>query len=297
LGAVVNEPGSQDPRAPRTQIAKWTVALHDRIGDHRSDYLPYALGASLFLVPVLVISRRYRAVRLLLFTLIVMCIAWLQMAFTENAGTGAHHPALMWPFPEFFIAVAFAETSLIWDNTGRWLLAAAVVILMAANLLTLNQYLYQFVRFGGGKGWSDAIFALSKQIPSFEAEQIFVPDWGIINPLTTLSRGRLPLRWEGDAFSSDHPPAIAIHDALEAFAAKNSIWVVHTPGNEMFAGVNARVDKMAAAAGYQKIELGQVRDQNQVPVFEIFRIVPRLGPKSPSSSVPSTTRTALRRHP
>lgn len=297
LGTVVSEPGSQDPRAPRTRIAKWTVALHDRLGDHRGDYLPYALGASLLLVPVLLAWRRYQAVRLLLFSLIVMCIAWLQMAFTENAGTGAHHPALMWPFPEFFIAVAFAETSLIWNNTGRWLLAAAVVILMAANLLTLNQYLYQFVRFGGGKGWSDAIFALSKQMPGFEAEQIFVPDWGIINPLTTLSRGRLPLRWEGDAFSSDHPPATAIHDALEAFAAKNSIWVAHTTGNEMFAGVNARLDKMAAAAGYQKIELRQVRDQNQVPVFEIFRIVPRPGPLSPSSAVLSTTRTALRRLP
>jgi hypothetical protein len=282
---VVSEPDSQDPRAPRTRIAKWTVVLHDRIGDRRSDFLPYAFGASLFLVPVLVILRRYRAVRLLLFTLIVMCIAWLQMAFTENAGTGAHHPALMWPFPELFIAVALTEASLAWKSTGRWLLAAAVLILMVTNLLTVNQYLYQFVRFGGGKGWSDAIFALSKQMPGFEAEQIFVPDWGIINPLTALGRGRLPLRWEGDAFSSDHPPATAIHDALEAFAAKNSIWVAHTTGNEMFAGVNARLDKMAAAAGYQKIELRQVRDQNQMPVFEIFRIVPRLGPMSPSRKV------------
>jgi len=273
LGNVVSEP-AQSPRIPRTQVGGWAVALHDRVGDHRSDYLPYAFAAGLFLVPLLLILRRHQGLRLLLFSLIVMCVAWLQMALTEGAGTGGHHPALMWPFPELFIAVAFAEASFAWKNVGRWMIAAAVVILMATNLLTLNQYLYQFVRFGGGKGWSDAIFALSNQIPGFQAEQIFLPDWGIINPLTTLSRGRLPLRWAGAAFSSDHPSEIAVHDALKAFAAKNSIWVEHTAENEMFAGVNARLDKMASEAGYQKIELRQVRDQNQKAIFDIFCILP-----------------------
>jgi hypothetical protein len=106
----------------------------------------------------------------------------------------------------------------------------------------------------------------------------------------TLSKGKLPLRWEADAFSSDHPRATAVHDALEAFAAKNSIWVEHTAGNEMFAGVNARLDKMASAAGYQKIELRQVRDGNNAPVFEIFRIEPSLGPL-PSSAALGTALT------
>lgn|GEM_PF-6758439 len=79
---------------------------------------------------------------------------------------------------------------------------------------------------------------------------------------------------------------------MEAFAAKNSIWVVHTAGNEMFAGVNARLDKMASADGYQKIELGQVRDGNQVPIFDIFRTVPRLGPLAPPATALSVTPTA-----
>ena len=288
FGTVVSEPGSQDPRVPHTQIAKWSVALHNRIGDRRTDYMPYALGASLLLLPVLLILRRYHAVRLLLFSLIVMCVAWLQMALTEGAGTGAHHPALLWPFPEFFVAVAFAEASLAWKNAGRWLLVAAVVFLMVTNLLTVNQYLYQFVLFGGAKGWSDAIYNLYDQLPGFQAEQIYIPDWGILNPLSTLSKGRLPLRWEADAFSSDNPPATAVRDALEAFAAKNSIWVVHTAGNEMFAGVNARLDRMTAAAGYRKIELRQVRDGNNVAIFDVFRTVPVLGPMP----LPSTARSS-----
>ncbi len=291
LGSLVSEP-APNPRIPRTQVGRWVVALHDRIGDRRTDYLPYAFIASVLLLPLLLAWRRHEAVRLLLFSLIVMCIAWLQMALTEGAGTGGHHPALMWPFPEFFIAVAFAEASLAWKNIGRWLLGAAVAFLMVTNLLTLNQYLYQFVLFGGGKGWSDAIFALSDQLPSFQAEQIFIPDWGIINPLVTLSKGSLPLRWEAEAFASDHPRPAAVHDAVEAFAARNSIWVAHTAGNEMFAGVNARLDKMASAAGYRKIELGQVRDESQGPIFEIFRIVPILSQVSPSNTALTKVRTA-----
>jgi hypothetical protein len=70
----------------------------------------------------------------------------------------------------------FARSSTVHalKNTGRWLLVAAVVFLMATNLLTVNQYLYQFVRFGGAKGWSDAIYPLYDQMPGFQAEQILV---------------------------------------------------------------------------------------------------------------------------
>ena len=291
LGSVVSEP-AQNPRIPRTQVGRWVVTLHDRIGDHRTDFLPYAFVASVLLLPLLLAWRRYQALRLLFFCLIVMCVAWLQMALTEGAGTGGHHPALMWPVPEFFIAVAFAEASLAWKNQGRWLLAAAVVFLMVTNLLTLNQYLYQFVRFGGGQGWSDAIFALSDRLPGFQAKQIFISDWGIINPLVTLSKGSLPLRWEAEAFASDHPRPAALQDAVEAFAAQNSIWVAHTAGNEMFAGANARLDQLAAAAGYRRIDLAQVRDESQVPIFEIFRIAPISNRVSPSNTALTKARPA-----
>jgi 4-amino-4-deoxy-L-arabinose transferase-like glycosyltransferase len=295
FGTVVSEPGIENPRIPQTLIGKWTVALHDRTGDRRYEYLPYAFGASLLLLPVLLTWRRYSAVRLLLFSLIVMSVAWSQMAFAEGAGMAGHHVALMWPFPHLFIAVALTEVCSRWRAGGRWLLAAAVVILMAANLLTLNQYLYQFVRFGGAKGWSDAIFALSRQMPGFKADQIFIPDWGIIGPLTTLSKGRLPVRWEGEALLSDQASAAAESEVLATFAAKNSIWVTHTAENEMFAGANARLDKMVSAAGYQRMELRQVRDQNHVAVFDVFRIVPRpismLGPMLPSDAMLGAART------
>ena len=192
LGYLVNEPGTQNSRVPETRIEQWSAALHDHVGEHRRDYLLYAFGGSLLLLPMLLIWWRYSAVRLLLFSLIVMSVAWLQMALTVGAGTGGHHPALMWPFPHLVIAVALAEASFRWKAAGGWLLAAAVAILMASNMLTVNQYLYQLARFGGAGSWDDAIYALSIQMPGFQAGKIFVADWGIFNPLSTLHQGKLP---------------------------------------------------------------------------------------------------------
>ncbi|MEO8052217.1 MAG: hypothetical protein ABI833_17545, partial [Acidobacteriota bacterium] len=163
-------------------------------------------------------------------------------------------------------------------------LAAILAILMASNILTLNQYLYQFVRFGGAGSWDDAMFALSNKVPSIQADEIFAADWGIFNSLTTLNGGQLPLQDDAFAFTVDNPPEFSQRLALESFARKNSIWVTRTTGNEMFPGANARLEKMASADGYRKIELGQVLDRNHRPVFEIFRIVPSPAPWLPLGS-------------
>ncbi len=178
----------------------------------------------------------------------------------------------MWPFPHLFISVALAEASFRWKTAGGWLFAAALAVLMASNMLTVNQYLYRLVRFGGAASWDDAIYSLSNQMAG--TGKIITGDWGISNPLLTLRQGTGPV-WElAYTFLSDPPSSLDEHAALEAFAEKESIWVSHTAGNEIFSGVNARVEKMAVAAGYQKIELGQVRDRNQRPMFDVFRFVP-----------------------
>ena len=216
------------------------MALHDRVGDHRSDFLPYAFGGSLLLLPVLLVWRRYAAVRLLVFSLIVMCAAWLQMALTENAGGGGHHPALMWPFPHLFIAIALAEASFRWKASGRWLLSAAVAILIVANLLTVNQYFYQSCGSAEPK-LKRRDYALSSQVPGFHADKNRDRGLGIAYQLLALHQGKLPLEEEEYTFLPDPPSEAAEQEALRAFAEKNSIWVTHTAGNETFLGGNSRI--------------------------------------------------------
>jgi len=38
--------------------------------------------------------------RAVLFALIAMTVAWLQMAITANAGGSVHHTILLWPLPQ-----------------------------------------------------------------------------------------------------------------------------------------------------------------------------------------------------
>ena len=69
----------------------------------------------------------------MLFCLIAMAVAWLQMAFTKDAGLGAHHVVLLWPLPQWFLAVAFVQAAawrpLRWKHAGTILLASAVLFL------------------------------------------------------------------------------------------------------------------------------------------------------------------------
>src|SRR5262249_16454845 len=57
--------------------------------------------------------------RAMLFAFVFMAAVWLLMAVTRNAGASVHHTALMWPFPQFFIAVAFgAEWPQRWKRVA-----------------------------------------------------------------------------------------------------------------------------------------------------------------------------------
>ena len=62
-----------------------------------------------------------------------MAVGWIQMAITKDAGLGAHHVTLLWPLPQWFLAVAFVQAAawrpLQWKNAGTILLAARVLFL------------------------------------------------------------------------------------------------------------------------------------------------------------------------
>lgn len=273
LGSVTNESTAPIPRTAENRAERWTIDLYSWTGDHRHEYMPYAFMAGVLLVPVLFFRRRFAAGRLLLFCLLALTVAWLQMAMTQGGGLGGHHPALLWPFPDLFIAVAISEATLWWRGAGRWLRVGLVVALIATNVLTVNQYLYQFTRFGSTANWSDAIVALSCKVSSFENAQIITADWGIANPLFTLGSGSLSLREEAYSLLSKNPSKVQKDDVYGAFAQRNAIWLAHTPGNETFAGVNTRLEKMAAEAGYRKMRIGTVADHNGRPIYEIFRLM------------------------
>ena len=114
-------------REPETTLEDISDTVHSVVGVryHYHNEMEPAFWVGLALVPLLWLTR---ARRTLLFCLIAMLVAWIQMAITKDAGLGAHHVSLLWPLPQWFLAVAFVQAAawrpLRWRNAGTILLAS-----------------------------------------------------------------------------------------------------------------------------------------------------------------------------
>ncbi len=235
--------------------------------------------AFLLAVALLPFIWRTRARKPALFCLIALAVAWLQMAFTKDAGLGAHHVVLLWPLPHWFLAVVFVEAT-AWrplerKHAGAILLAILVGFLAIDNLLLTNEYYYQLSAYGATKSWDDAIFRLSDEAAHIQAPELAVYDWGILNPLVTLHRDRLPLYVADQSFLA---PGIA-EDDRKFFMKRlrEDVWIGHTIDFQQLPGINDKILRTAREVGFEKRMIETIEDRNGRPVFEIFRFVPAAG--------------------
>lgn len=218
----------------------------------------WALAAALLLVPLWWPSRR-----VVLFGLILTVVAWLQMLFTENAGGGAHHVALLWPWPHFVVAAALASTA---DRLPKgWIVASLLTAAICiSSLLVVNQYLAQLVRHGTSNMWTDASLPLADYLRSFRTRRTVAMDWGIIDIIRMLDRGQTPISNAEDAIAPG-----ADENALRGILEGNPLLITHVDGREMNPGVNQRLKAMTERLGYRKILMKTVTDRNGRPVFEV----------------------------
>lgn len=258
------------PNTPQGALERASFALHKITGDrHRTVFEP-ALIAGVLLIPLL---WRTRARTPMLFAVITAAVTWSAMVMLDGGG-GAHHTVLLWPLPELLVAIAFAEASLKW-RFGTWAAGGVVSLLLVMNLVVLNQYLFQFVRNGSAGSWTDAIFSLAEALRETHASRVALVDWGYQDPLSYLNKAAPPERVIANPFMpADEPPAQRDSDR-ELLFDPNVIWVEHTPGREVFAGVNARLAGAAREAGLEQIVTGTFCDRNGRPVFQISRFAPR----------------------
>jgi hypothetical protein len=265
-------PGLQ--RSPETALEHISASVHSLVGFryHYYNAMEVAFWVGMLLLPLL---WRTPARRILLFCLIAFAIGWLQMAITKNAGLGAHHVTLLWPLPQWFLAVAFVEAAtwrpLQWRNAGAILLASAMLFLVVENLLLTNEYFYQLSVYGATKNWNDAIFQLSDKLGHIETRHLVVDDWGILHPLIALHRNRLPLVYADQSFLAPGVTEANREWSLQVMA--EDVWIGHTPQFQQWTGANERMIGIAREAGLEKRIIETVPDRNGRPVFEIFRFV------------------------
>ena len=171
------------------------------------------------------------------------------------------------------IAVSFAAASRRLGNAGIPALATALAVLMISGLLVTNEYRVLIVRNGGSINWTTAIFRLTDYVKATPAKDILCVDWGMVDSMRLLSHGKLPLRVGTDPIAKK-----ALEDADREYLARTlsdtgNLFINHTRDFEFFAGVNEKLVKYAADAGYRRELLKVIPDDNGRPVYEVYRFV------------------------
>jgi len=261
FGYIVSPDTREHPKEPQVPTGRLVSAVRVRLGEHTRGLEDFAALACLVAVPIWWKSRPAR------FSLVFCVIAWLMMAITKDAGASAHHVVLLWPFPQLFIGLTLA--AIPW----RAVWGGLTLALALANLLVINQYLFQIERDGPDVVFTDAIYGLAVALGSHPSETIYVTDWGMQNSLALLSKGRLKLEIaERDFGSDDIGPDQRRHIAKMA-SDRAAIFIGHVAGQEIFPGSRERVIGAAGGAGLRKQVIQIVSDSNGRPAFEIFRWV------------------------
>jgi 4-amino-4-deoxy-L-arabinose transferase-like glycosyltransferase len=262
------------PHQPKGGLQKASAQISSLAGHPRHNLMLYAFALALLLAPL----ARGPALRTILFALIAMAVAWAQMAVTANAGGSVHHTILLWPFPEMAIAVSFAAASRRLGRAGIPSVAAVLVVLMVSGALVTNEYYVLMLRNGGTQNWTDAIFTLSDYMKAVPSKGIFCADWGIMDSLRLLNRGKLPLNVGTDPIAK---PELSRDDRdylKRVISEPSHVFIAHTKEYEFFQGVNAKLLNYAAESGYGREMMAVIPDGWGRPVYEVYRFV---GPGNP----------------
>lgn len=259
-----------------TRLESVSLALSELAGRPRRSLMPFALAASVALLPALTRNAR----RVLLFAMIAMAVAWLQMALTRGAGGSAHHAILLWPLPQWIVAVTLADLSHRLPRT-QLVTAGATAVIAGSGLLVTNEYLAQFIRHGAGPYWTDAMGPLTQRLLSNPAGAVVVVDWGILDSVRVLGRGRLPLFQAIDLASReelDEEQTRALRWLLEL---PQPVFVGYAQEQREVAPSGERLAAHVARLGFRKQTVNSVHDRHGRRVFEIYRFHPTSDPDPP----------------
>ncbi|HLK50584.1 MAG TPA: glycosyltransferase family 39 protein [Bryobacteraceae bacterium] len=261
---------TEHPHAPDTAWERISAALAAVTRSPRSSLQAWAIGAALLLAAL----ARGRDLRAILFAVIAMALAWVQMFFTAGTGSSVHHTILLWPLPQMMVGISFAAASRRLARRAVPVLGIGLAVMMGWGLAVTNAYYAQIARNGGAREWSDAIFPLSAYFSRTHAREIFFADWGMIDSVRLLNRGRLQLGLVG--FPGDESAGRPVEpERLQKLIARpDNMFVTHTREFLFFPGVDDKLMRFAAERGYRRESVAVISDSYQRPTFEIYRFLP-----------------------
>jgi hypothetical protein len=134
------------------------------------------------------------------------------------------------------------------------------------------------LRNGGAPAWDDGVMAAAhyfERAPGYGVA--FAMDWGIIEPIRLIERGRVRLASGIDQLSG---PTISPEDqaTLRGMVSdQRNLFVAHPAGAEFFRGKSAQLQSFAASIGFVPQMVEKLSDSFGRPFFEIYRFVPAGG--------------------
>jgi len=241
----------------------------------RESWMGFALALALLITPF----AGAAAIRANAFALIAMLVAWVEMAATKGAGGSVHHSILLWPLPQWIVAVALAGVSRRFPAKGLAALAAVTALLVASELLVMDEYYVMMARNGGSVSWTDAIYALEGYAAAPHPPEnrpwrrIYCVDWGVLDILRLLSAGALPLRVGGVPVSKPELTQADREQLRRMISGSGHVFVTHAPEIRYFPANDQKLEQYAAAMGYSRKLLASVTDSFGRRTFEIYTFV------------------------
>ena len=196
------------------------------------------------------------------------------MVYPNNAAGGLQHTVLLWPLPQFIIGTAFAGISCRFRRLVTLAVNLVVIFLVLVNLLVVNEYYTELATNGPTVQWSDASYALTDSLERSTPHQVVLTDWGLLNTVRLLDRGKLPLVDLSFLLDSRRPFSAGDETILRYWLSQpGTVFAGHTDGNEMLPRVNANLAAFTRDNMYEKEMIETVYDRNGRAIFEIFRFI------------------------
>ncbi len=269
MGYLTYDDPADSPRRPRTGLERALVALDELAGRPHQGFLPYAMLGAVVAIPF---CWRTRARAPVLFALVFLTVTWGLMLFTRGGGASVHHVSLVWPWPHFLVAVAAAELSTRFRRAGLAAVVLSGALFCGRALLVSNANLSQLVRNGARGSWSNAIYTTADYIESASPGEVVVLDWGLLESLQTLLRGRTKLVWGGERLRKSPSGSEDEEEIRTMVEPPHRIFLSFVDSQEQYPGVNERFRSILARIGATREILLVIRDSNGRPVHELSRI-------------------------
>ncbi len=269
---------SPQPPEPRGAIERASAAISALSRRPHHSLFLYCLILALLLTPFAGPIR----IRLILLAIIAIVVAWFQMALNQNTGGSIHHTILLWPLPQFIVALSFAGVADRFGRAGIRAVALATAITAFSSALVMNEYFRDMVRNGGAKSWTDAIYPLSQFLRQQPPPPwVFTLDWGIGDQLRLLERGKLPIADGADPIAKPQLSPQDVAYLRRIIGVPAHLFVGHTKDYEFFPSYSDKLTQFAASSGFARENVAVIPDSHGRNVYEVYRFTS--GPATPTS--------------